>query len=281
MNSYEENGAEAPEDEDEDEDSTPTRQRGTIRFPYADLNDAVALARAVWETGGRRSQLDQVAPRMRHDSIRSGAFRNKVSAAKLFGLIRTKNMDVTLTPLGEAVVDPSQEGEARADAFLRVPLFNQIFEDHRGGLLPGAPGLEQEMAGLGVAPKQTERARQVFQRSAEQAGFFASGRDRLVPPTRSASVPTVASAPPETTQPVRHSDPMSGKPAVIEALFRMMPNEGQPWPKAKREKWRTTLEQSIDLAYEDDELVTTTDPSEPWQPSEQSQNDAEDSANQL
>jgi hypothetical protein len=73
---------------------------------------------------------------------------------------------------------------------------------------------------------------------------------------------------------------MSGKPAVIEALFRMMPNEGQPWPKAKREKWRTTLEQSIDLAYEDQDSIATNGSSEPSRPSEQSQNDAGDSENQ-
>jgi hypothetical protein len=39
------------------------------------------------------------------------------------------------------------------------------------------------MAGLGVAQKQTERARQVFQRSAEVAGFFEMDRSRLIMPT--------------------------------------------------------------------------------------------------
>ncbi len=42
--------------------------------------------------------------------------------------------------------------------------------------------LEAEMETLGVAPKQKAKARQGFQRSAEQAKRFGRGRDRLVLP---------------------------------------------------------------------------------------------------
>ena len=38
------------------------------------------------------------------------------------------------------------------------------------------------MANLGVSSKQTSRARQAFERSANDAGFFQHGMDRLVMP---------------------------------------------------------------------------------------------------
>lgn len=38
------------------------------------------------------------------------------------------------------------------------------------------------MVALGVAEKTKDRARQLFERSAEHAGFFAHGRNRLVMP---------------------------------------------------------------------------------------------------
>ena len=41
--------------------------------------------------------------------------------------------------------------------------------------MPPAAALEREMVELGVSPKQKDKARQVFERSAEQAGFFATG----------------------------------------------------------------------------------------------------------
>jgi hypothetical protein len=44
-------------------------------------------------------------------------------------------------------------------------------------------------AGLGVAKKQTDKARQTFQRSAQQAGFFAYGQDRLVMPAVGPGMP--------------------------------------------------------------------------------------------
>ena len=45
------------------------------------------------------------------------------------------------------------------------------------------PALEAQIEKLGVAPKVKDKARQVFQRSATQAGYFAFGNNRLVAPT--------------------------------------------------------------------------------------------------
>jgi hypothetical protein len=48
-------------------------------------------------------------------------------------------------------------------------------------ILPAA-SLEREIVELGVAEKQKDKARQVFERSADQAGFFEHGPNRLVMP---------------------------------------------------------------------------------------------------
>jgi len=94
---------------------------------------------------------------------------------------------VSLTPLGIRVINPQQEKAARADSFLLVPLYKRVFDDYRGNMLPGNNALEAAMEKLGVAPKQKNKARQVFQRSATQAGYFAFGTNRLVAPTSKAT----------------------------------------------------------------------------------------------
>ena len=79
--------------------------------------------------------------------------------------------------------------------FLNVPLYKAIFDKYKGGVLPPQAALERDIIGLGVAEKQTGRARQVFERSAEQANFVEHGKDRLV-------MPAVAlrETPPETPE---------------------------------------------------------------------------------
>jgi hypothetical protein len=62
---------------------------------------------------------------------------------------------------------------------MHVPLYRAIYDQYKGRLLPGNAALEEDMLKLGVAQKQKSRARQGFQRSAEQAKL---GRDRLVVP---------------------------------------------------------------------------------------------------
>ena len=52
----------------------------------------------------------------------------------------------------------------------------------KGTTLPPARALERVMVEMGVASKQASKARQVFDKSAEQAGFFEGGKDRLVKP---------------------------------------------------------------------------------------------------
>jgi hypothetical protein len=155
-------------------------QRSTIEFPYNDLDNAVGVAKGIERAGGIACALDQLAAAL--SVTVSGPFRQRIANAKTFGLVDTGAGQVRLSELGRAVVDPAQEAWARAEAFLRVPLFSAIYERYKGYKLPGASGLETEISALGVSSQQADKARQALARSAKQAGFFAHGDDRLVRP---------------------------------------------------------------------------------------------------
>ncbi len=69
----------------------------------------------------------------------------KISTAKIFGLVITGQGTVTLTSLGTQICDPQQEKTARANAFLRVPLYNRVHEHFKGAALPPPTGLENRL----------------------------------------------------------------------------------------------------------------------------------------
>jgi hypothetical protein len=48
--------------------------------------------------------------------------------------------------------------------------------------VPPPPAIERQIATLGVSPKQTERARQTFVKSAQYAGFIDAASGRFVKP---------------------------------------------------------------------------------------------------
>src|SRR5207245_1278707 len=116
-------------------------------------------------------------------SVSSGNFVLKVATARMFGLINNVGGKYELSPLGFSIVDATRQRAARAEAFLNVPLYKRAYEEFKGKQLPPRPhGLEQAFLKFGVAPKQRAVARQSFERSARQAGFFAASEDRLIEP---------------------------------------------------------------------------------------------------
>lgn len=156
--------------------------RSTIEFPYLDLDAAMEVARAIYNRAGLGGcEIDELAAQM--GQVVSGSFRLKTATAKTFGFVeKDGRASFKLSALGQRAIQADTETEARVSAFLTVPLYKAVFDRYRGHLLPPAKALEREMAALGVAPKQADKARQVFERSARQAGFFAQGDDRLVIP---------------------------------------------------------------------------------------------------
>lgn len=241
------------------------RERSTIDFPYSPLDVAVEVVRAVHATGGQKSQIEQVAAHM-NESPGSGPFRAKLTTAKAFGLSHHGSGTVTLTPLGMRILDPEQEKSARAEAFLRVELYKRIYDEYKGVVLPPSnTALENAMVAMGVSPKQKDRARQAFQRSAQQAGYFAYGASKLVYPVLNAAGNEVKTAkvvePPEDAEEKEKAAKKGGNGGgkepptyhpFIEGLLATLPSTGSQkteWTLQGRQEWLQTAAGIFNLIY--------------------------------
>lgn len=235
------------------------RERSTIQFPYVGLDDAVEIATKIhFEAGSGSLSDDQLAPALSM-SHRSSGYRTRISAARMFGVVDTTGGEHRLTELGKRIVDSSQERAAKADAFLNIELYNRVYEEHKGGSLPPAAALQREFVGFGVAQKQTAKARQVMERSADTAGFFEKGRDRLVRPT----VRVDGEADKIQENGGEHGgngnggngggdNPFADLDPLILGLLQRMPKSGQPWPILERSRWLQTLAMNLSFIHSDD-----------------------------
>jgi hypothetical protein len=237
------------------------REQSTIAFPYLDLNEGIKIAKAVFEVHGSTCQADQAAAQIK-ESPTSSSFRMKISSAKTFGLVTTGQGALTLTKLGSQICDAQQEKAARVEAFLTVPLYRAVYDKFRGSALPPNAGLEAAMVSLGVSEKQKDRARQIFQRSAQEAGFFQFGNDRLVQPAIKASTAAPAAAGlEETEEPEETEAPEKRKKSrdsggdehhpFIQGLLRKLPPAETDWPMEGRSKWLEAAIKIFDLMYTD------------------------------
>ncbi|MXY88896.1 MAG: hypothetical protein F4Y92_08575 [Dehalococcoidia bacterium] len=234
------------------------RERSTISFPYGDLDSAVKVAQTVHAQGGGHCTLDQLAAWLGYSSVGNGAFRQQVNTSRIFGLSTPSRNNVDLTPLGYRIVDPEQAKGARVEAFLAVPLYRAVHEQFRGRALPPDTGLESAFAELGVARKQTDRARHAFQRSAQQSGFFDAGTGRLVEPSvgpsRPASAEGAGDAPKPATQPPAGTPvaPTDDLHPLIQGLVATLPEPGSAWSDEERQEWLNAAKSNFALIYKRD-----------------------------
>lgn len=212
-------------------DSAEERRRSTIAFPYTPLRDAEAVATQLQNQWPGYASTEQLAASMNQRPT-SGTFRTKVATARIFGAVTVARGTVTLTQLGKDIVDPQKRDSTRVQAFLQVPLFGALFEAHKTGLLPANSALEREIIDLGVSEKQADRARQAFQRSAEQAGFFKHGKDRLVQPAT--ELPSNAERRNEPAGPPSSSGAL---PAALEAAWITLLDNGADWTPDEVVEW--------------------------------------------
>lgn len=228
-----------------------SNKRSKIRFPYYDLDTAEQIARTVHDKRGGTCETVQLAADLGHEPT-SGSLRLRLSAATLYGVIKQSKGVVTLTQLGRRMTDTRTAPEARLEAYFNVPLYTQIYEEYKSGKLPADSGLEERIRDLGVTKNQVPRARQVFARAAEQAGFFREGRDRLVKPSfiepavepepEPAPAPSVAEGDKETTDALAN-------PLLAELFRAMLPPEGTAFPAKDRRRLFRALAVNIDVVY--------------------------------
>jgi hypothetical protein len=245
-----------------------SREQSTIPFPYGDLDDAISVARGIMACGGVPCSPDQLAGAMKQTPT-SGAFKGKIATARIFGLIETSQNKYQLTELGFAIVDGGREKAAKADAFLKVPLYRKLYDEFRNRQLPPRPvALEHTFVTFGVSPKQKDKARQAFERSAKQAGYFdQGGRDRLIRPP--AAGPGGLD---ETGEPVRsealpvkdfgggsngggYSPPRGRIHPFIQGLLDSLPEPETLWAEEGRTKWLQAAANIFDLMYKGDASI--------------------------
>jgi hypothetical protein len=142
-------------------------------------------------------------------------------------------------------------------------LFKAIFDNYKGGVLPSQPAaLEREIVGLGVSEKVKDRARQKFEKSAEQAGFFEHGKNRLV-------MPAGAPIREPLREPAKEDDGGGGfvgsggggegggekldlDPLLI-ALLKKIPTAEKGWPAPQRVRWFRTFAMNVSQIYDEDD----------------------------
>ncbi len=232
------------------------RQRSTIGFPYEDLNSAFEIAQAIHNHVGLGDCEDDQLASWTKQSPKSSGYRMQLAATRMFGLMESVGGRYRLTDLGRAVVDPQRARDARVRAFLNVPLYVAVFEKYKGGVLPPTAAFERDIQSLGVAEKMKDRARRYLERSAEQAGFFEQGRDRLVRP----GVREMAEAPPPAAAEEPHvqakggggGGDMEGFHPFVQGLLKTLPEPDTEWASSARVKWLQTAANIFDLIYKGD-----------------------------
>ena len=235
---------------------TGKRERSRIQFPYFALDEALDVATAIYKNVALgECEDDQLAPWLKLSSTSSG-YRSRVSTAKMFGLIDNPSSGrYRLTDLGQRIVDPDQQGAAKSEAFLAVPLFSAVYERFRGNALPPPTALERDFRELGVAEKQTSKARWAFERSAQSAGYFNQGRERLVKPgfAESKGNQEPERQPSDANNPnkVDADDGGNGtRHPFIQGLLQTLPEPGTVWALEGRVAWLKTAATCFDLIYQ-------------------------------
>lgn len=258
----------------------PTRETSSIQFPYRDLGSGVSVAQAMIDAGGVALSTEQLAGVMGLQAG-SGNFVMKVATARIFGLIANVAGKYELTDIGFAIVDGKDEKrqrQARAEAFLKVPLYKRAYDEFRGKQLPPRPhGLEQAFVRFGVSTKQKEAARLAFDKSAAHAGFFAAGQDRLIEPiiggqgrTQELRQTTPFIDEDRIYEPeVPTSTPRTPEPAsktlnpFVQGLLDTIPEPGTNWAMEGRAKWLQAAANIFDLIYKGSgeiQIVAKADP---------------------
>ena len=258
MVEQEENATEVNESDTATGSETRKRVVSEVEFPYADLEAASQLAIELHKNAGGHAGDAELAGWLNQSST-GGTYRARRSAARMFGLIDISQGNVTLTALGRDLADETKSRGARAEAFLKPALYSLMYEKCRGTVLPPPAAIERMMVQLGVSPKQKDRARQAFQKSAAYASFIDANTGRFIKPGNGQPAPPEA-PPIETSSKVGGGggDGDGGTTLDLDpllmALLHKIPAKNDGWSASKRVRWFRTFAMNVSQVYDDDDL---------------------------
>lgn len=254
--------AEAQNEFSEADDGNRKRAKSGIMFPYSDLGMAIELVRTLDQKVAGQCSTIQLAAWLSL-SVNGGTFRSRYSGARMFGLIKPEQGGrVRITDLGKEILSAQAGDRARATAFLKVPLYQRIYDQRQGQPLPASDALERMAIELGVPPKQVRRARQAFFRSAEVAQFIDENTGNFAHPGFSDKDHSDSTEQrPLAETPVHKPDGGGAKKddafpkidPIIMGLIGRLPESGSEWPLDERKLWLGILESTFRLVYKDSE----------------------------
>lgn len=238
------------------EDVSGNKARSEMTFPISQLKDVIPMTRLIDRRGGRM-RFDDLAAALEQQR-NSGAFRGKTAAGHLFGAVETVSRELVLTDLGRRMASPDTEADALAEAFLNVPLYRALFDRYAadGGKLPMIRDIDIDMERLNVS--RPIKARQVFLRSAETAGYFRSGRDRLIRPSTASSSTTAGTIAnmqahsPELRDAaeVFHVKAVPvAEHSLVKALIAELPPRDEPPTSAQLRQFVDTFKMNLEFIY--------------------------------
>jgi hypothetical protein len=245
-------GIKAVKDPEPDPKQGKPRAMSGVRFPYNDLAQSVEVARTIHQQAGGPCELAQLATMLNYSGVSNGAFRTRVSAAKMFGLIEDADEGrVRVSVRGLAIVAPVSEPNAiraRVEAFMAVDLFKKVYDRFNGATLPEVAGLRNLLGTeYQVVPDRIAPTVRIMLDSADQAGLFriAGNRSRMVMPLVGGLAveppPPSPKQEPETTARTGGGgggggDDGSGVDPSIMGLLRRLPIPGTVLSAKKRQK---------------------------------------------
>lgn len=248
------------------------RQRSGTPSPYFDLDASIKVSEAIHEKGGGAATADQLAAWLDYKSIRSGTYLTRVAAARQFGLVESSGGRFTVTDRGLKIIAPVMPDDAvtaKADAFLSVTLFSKIYDAFKGKQLPPEVGLKNllKSAPYSILADRVDPAVRTFFNSAQQAGFFSTtgDRSRLIRPGAVPASAEAGNTPPTDTPPPPPADKPKGTGggdgtgtggvhSAIVGLLRELPAPGAAWPAAKKQRFLSAFQATIDFIYPDEDV---------------------------
>ena len=157
----------------------------------------------------------------------------------------------------DALGGSASERSARVQAFLTPELFAKMYEQNRGHVLPPQAAVERQMVQFGISPKQKERARQTFMKSATYAGFIDPGSGRFVKPGVREEAGGIADRAGDQVDTGGGggggggADELALDPLLI-ALLKKVPSADKGWPGPQRVRWFRTFAMNVSQIYDGD-----------------------------
>ena len=252
---------------DQDKDSyNPNKFKGKA-IPRYNMESSLEVAQAAYEKGGGACKTSQLAAHLKYKSAKNGAFLARLNSAKAFGFIESDRGTHQATSRAISIfaqITDEDRKQALVEAFLAVPVFNEMFQKLKDKPLPQETGLKNLLkTHYDVPDIRMVPALRIFRESARFAGFFELYADRLMEPIINPGTKKQPQTSPITTQKPPENqkghhlnlvenilDPLGSDNIhfAIMGLLRELPSPG-PWEKSQKEGFMNAFRSTIDFIY--------------------------------